>query len=270
MCVKLDYIMTPSNHPYFEGEYPLVMPHRGGLDVVPENTLEALDYCYKNKFTHFETDLRKSKDNVIFLHHDATLERTTNFKGKVKDYSWKDLLKINAGHQFYDRKKKKQKRTDFISLEDALSKFSDMKFNLDIKEEGMSKKILEIVLDCKASERILVSSFSPKRLRQFQILNKYNIATSGSIKENIQAIFNSKLFNLWALKVEALQIPIKWKGVNVLTKRLVDYAHSKNMEVHVWTINDSKSLKDCLLLGCDGIMTDRPVEMRELVREIYG
>jgi len=262
--------MTTSDHPYFEGDYPLVIPHRGGLDLVPENTLGALEYCYKNKFTHFETDLRMSLDGVIFLHHDETLERTTNFKGKVKDYSWEDLLKINAGQQFYDQKKIKQKKTVFVSLQDALSRFSDMKFNLDLKEEGMSKKVIEIILDCKASERTLVSSFSPKRLQQFQTLNKYNIATSGSIKENLQGIINSRLLTLWELKIEALQIPIKWKGVKVLTKRLVDYAHSKNMQVHAWTINDPLSAKDCFLLGCDGIMTDRPLEMRELVREMYG
>ena len=270
MCVKLNYIMTASDHPYFEGDYPLVIPHRGGMDIVPENTLEALEYCYKNKFTHFETDLRMSQDDVIFLHHDETLERTTKFEGRVKDYSWEDLLMINAGQKFYDQKKIKQKKTEFISLQDALSRFSDMKFNLDLKEKGMSKKVIEIILDCKASERTLVSSFSPKRLREFQTLNKYNIATSGSIKENFLAITNSKLLTSWELKIEALQIPIKWKGVKVLTKRLVDYAHSKNIEVHVWTINDPISLRYCLLVGCDGVMTDRPVEMRELVREMYG
>ena len=262
--------MTASNHPYFEGEHPLIIPHRGGMEVVPENTLEALDYCTKNQFTHFETDLRMSKDEVVFLHHDETLQRTTNSQGRVQEYSWRALLKVNAGQKFYEKNNIIGKRTQFVSLEDALTKFSGMKFNLDLKQEGMSKNVLEIIMDCKATERTLVSSFSPNRLNQFQKLNKYNIATSGSVKENLQAMFNSKIINTWDLKVEALQVPIKWKGIRVLTEGFVKYAHNKNIKVHVWTVNNPSVLKDCLQLGCDGVMTDRPVEMRRLAREIYG
>jgi len=262
--------MTASKHPYFEGEYPLIMPHRGGMEVVPENTLEAIDYCDKNKFTHFETDLRMSKDGVVFLHHDETLERTTDSEGRVQEYYWRDLLKLNAGQKFYEKKNIIGKTTQFVSLEDALTKFSGMKFNLDIKQKGISKNVLEVIMDCKASKRTLVSSFSSKRLKQFQQINKYNIATSGSVKENLQAILNSKIINVWDLQVEALQVPIKWKGIRVLTKHFVKYAHSKNIEVHVWTVNTPSVLRDCLQLGCDGVMTDRPVEMRRLAREIYG
>lgn len=240
------------------------------MDVVPENTLEALNYCNKNRFTHFETDLRMSKDEVIFLHHDSTLERTTNSKGKVHEYSWKDLLKVNAGQKFYDKNNIKGKKTQFVSLEEALTKFSNMKFNLDLKQGGMSKKVLEIIMDCKASDRTLISSFSPKRLKQFQKINKYKIATSGSVRENLQAMFNSKFLEIWDLKIDALQVPIRWKGIKVLTKRLVDYAHHNNLEVHVWTVNDPFVLKDCLLMGCDGVMTDKPLEVRKLVREMYG
>ncbi len=262
--------MTASDYPYFEGDYPLVLPHRGGMEVVPENTLEALEYSDRNKFTHFETDLRMSKDGIVFLHHDETLDRTTRAEGKVSEYLWRDLLKINAGEKFYERKNINGKRTTFISLEDALAKFSNIKLNLDLKQSGMEKKVLEIIMDSKASERTLVSSFSPRRLRKFQEINQYNIAISASIKENLQSMFNSRFFHLWNLRVQALQIPTRWNGIRVLTNNLVEYAHSKNIKVHVWTINNLNILEDCLELGCDGIMTDRPVEVREFIMEKYG
>ena len=262
--------MTASDYPYFEGDHPLVLPHRGGMEVVPENTLEALEYSDRNKFTHFETDLRMSKDGVVFLHHDETLDRTTRSEGKVSEYLWHDLLKINAGEKFYERKNINGKKTTFISLEDALAKFSNIKLNLDLKQSGMEKKVLEIIMDSNASERTLVSSFSPRRLRKFQEINQYNIAISASIKENLQSMFNSRLFHLWNLRVQALQIPIRWNGIRVLTNNLVEYAHSKNIKVHVWTINNLNILEDCLELGCDGIMTDRPVEVREFIMEKYG
>ena len=50
----------------------------------------------------------------------------------------------------------------------------------------------------------------------------------------------------------------------------MEYAHNNNITVHVWTVNNPSTLRDCLLLGCDWVMTDRPVEMRKLAREIYG
>ena len=262
--------MTASDYPYFEGDYPLVLPHRGGMEVVPENTLEALEYSDRNKFTHFETDLRMSKDGIVFLHHDETLDRTTRAEGKVSEYLWRDLLKINAGEKFYERKNINGKKTTFISLDDALAKFSNIKLNLDLKQSGMEKKVLEIIMDSKASERTLVSSFSPRRLRKFQEINQYNIAISASIKENLQSMFNSRFFHLWNLRVQALQIPTRWNGIRVLTNNLVEYAHSKNIKVHVWTINNLNILEDCLELGCDGIMTDRPVEVREFIMEKYG
>ena len=216
--------MTASDYPYFQGHHPLVLPHRGGMDIVPENTLEALQYSDRNKFTHFETDLRISKDGVVFLHHDETLNRTTSAEGKVSDYLWHDLLKINAGEKFYEKNNIKGKRTLFISLEDALSNFSNMKFNLDLKQSGMERRVLDIIMDSNASERTLVSSFSPMRLRKFQEINRYNIAISASIKQNLQAMFNSKFFRLLSIQVQALQIPIRWKGIKVLTKNLVEYA----------------------------------------------
>ena len=82
-------------------------------------------------------------------------------------------------------------------------------------------------------------------------------------------MFNSKFFHLWNIRVQALQIPIRWKGVSVLTKNLVEYTHSKNIEVHVWTVNDLKVLEECLELGCDGVMTDRPLEVRDFIMEKY-
>ena len=72
---------------YFEGKKPLIIPHRGGRNIVPENTQHALENTFVEKFSHFETDLRMSKDGVIFLHHDKSFDRTTDVSGNVKDLS---------------------------------------------------------------------------------------------------------------------------------------------------------------------------------------
>ena len=82
------------NHQYFAGNKPLIIPHRGGVKVVPENTLEGLNFINDHKFSHFETDLRMSKDGEIFLHHDETFDRTTNVQVKLTNLTGKKFSKL--------------------------------------------------------------------------------------------------------------------------------------------------------------------------------
>ena len=99
------------NKSYFDGDKPLIIPHRGGSNLVPENTLHGLELAIREGFSHFETDLRMSKDGEIFLHHDETFDRTTNVSGKVQDFNWSEISKINAGYKFYEKTNQKGKKT---------------------------------------------------------------------------------------------------------------------------------------------------------------
>ena len=155
------------NIPYFDGDKPLIIPHRGGANLVPENTLHGLELVIREGFSHFETDLRMSKDGEIFLHHDETFDRTTNVSGKVQDFNWSEISKINAGYKFYLKNNQKGRTTKFVRLTDALLMNQKLKFNLDLKQTGMAKKVVEIINSLNAKERVLVSSFSPKRLDEF-------------------------------------------------------------------------------------------------------
>ena len=102
------------NKSYFDGDKPLIIPHRGGSNLVPENTLHGLELAITEGFSHFETDLRMSKDGEIFLHHDETFDRTTNVTGKVQDFNWSEISKINAGYKFYEKTNQNGKKTTFV------------------------------------------------------------------------------------------------------------------------------------------------------------
>ena len=97
------------NKSYFDGDKPLIIPHRGGSNIVPENTLHGLELVIKEGFSHFETDLRMSKDGEIFLHHDETFDRTTNVSGKVQDFNWSEISKI-VNKKIFSLSNKKGKR----------------------------------------------------------------------------------------------------------------------------------------------------------------
>ena len=150
---------------------------------MPENTLHGLELAIAEGFSHFETDLRMTKDGEIFLHHDETFDRTTNVSGKVQDFNWNEISKINAGYKFYMKNNQKGKTTKFVKLVDALMMNQKLKFNLDLKQTGMAKKVVDIINSLNANERVLVSSFSPKRLDEFLNESKGDILTSGTFRE---------------------------------------------------------------------------------------
>tara|TARA_Y100001973_G_C5168394_1_gene317561 strand:+ start:530 stop:1309 length:780 start_codon:yes stop_codon:yes gene_type:complete len=249
------------NQSYFDGQKPLIIPHRGGSNIVPENTLHGLQMVISEGFTHFETDLRMSKDGEIFLHHDDSFNRTTDVEGKVKDFNWSEIKNINAGYEFYKNNNLSGYTTTFVRLEDALSMSKVLKFNLDLKETGLAKKVVEIVLSLNAQNRVLVSSFSPSRLDEFLLESNGQIVTSGTFRENAIARFLPiKKRNF---QVQALQAPFKWKGMQIYSKKLVNFCKLNNLQLHIWTVNSINNLKICLDLGCDGIITDEPLLFRE-------
>ena len=249
---------------YFRGEIPTIIPHRGGINVVPENTLHAIEHTVENNFTHFETDLRMTKDGEIILHHDATLERTTHHKGKISQLDWKDLKKINAGSRFYERKNV-NKETTFVLLREALKTFDELCFNLDLKESGMAKKVYRIIKETKAENRTLVSSFSPLRLDEFIKISKGEIFTSGSFRENVIArYFPTKKRNF---KVQALQAPFIYKGLKVHSRKLKNFSEINKLYLHIWTVNTEEDFNKCLEFGCDGIMTDEPLKLKKYLEQ---
>ena len=135
-----------------------------------------------------------------------------------------------------------------------------MKFNLDLKQGGMADKILKIIKSTKSIDRVLVSSFSYKRLDEFLDVSKGKILTSGSFRENALAKFlPNKNRNF---KVQALQAPYYWKGLKIYSKKLREFTNLNNLQLHIWTVNEISHLKECIEIGCDGIITDEPVKFR--------
>ena len=97
------------NKSYFDGDKPLIIPHRGGSNIVPENTLHGLELVIKEGFSHFETDLRMSKDGEIFLHHDELLTERQMYLGKYKTLIGVKFLKLMLDISFMKKVNKKIK-----------------------------------------------------------------------------------------------------------------------------------------------------------------
>ena len=205
-----------------------------------------------------------SKDGEIFLHHDETFDRTTNVSGKVQDFNWSEISKINAGYKFYEKSQQKDKTTNFVRLVDALKMSEKLKFNLDLKQTGMAKKVVEIINSLNAKERVLVSSFSPKRLDEFLNVSKGEILTSGTFRENAIARF-------LPLQKEILRFkhskPHLSGGGYKFIQKTSGFCKLNNLQLHVWTVNSIENFKTCLEIGCDGVITDEPILFRNYLNK---
>jgi glycerophosphoryl diester phosphodiesterase len=152
-------------------------------------------------------------------------------------------------------------QTNFIRLADALEFNKDLKFNLDLKQSGMATHVAEIIFSLKAEKRVLVSSFSPRRLDEFINVTKGKILSSGTFRENAIAKFLPKKAR--SLKVQALQSPYTWRGLQIHSKKLREFCKLNNLQLHIWTVNTVEKFQHCLDIGCDGVITDEPILLRD-------
>lgn len=278
--------------PFLKGKRPLVMAHRGDSFNVPENTLPAYEDAYNLKVDVIETDLRITKDNEIIFFHDAKVNRTTDGQGTVKSHTLFDLKKLNQGYRFEGVNELKGtypyrgKGLQIQSLEEILTRFPDIKFNMDIKDrtknapEVLARKLKEL----DAEDRVMVGSFHHKQINRFREMS--GAPTSASpfevlsfrkkirewIRKNKEFNYNQEIFLEQeiimgeALPYFALQIPEKFMLMKSFRdSKFIKVSHMLNIAVHVWTINDPGDMFRLLDWCVDGIFTDKPKMLLEIV-----
>ena len=218
----------------------------------------AVDLGYR----YLETDLHVSRDRRVVIFHDDTLERLTNGIGRFWDHDWEGLQTLDAAHQF-DKAGGYPLRGRGIQmplLEEALRTFPDGMFNLDLKQPRIEAVVAEEVRRLGAEDRVLIGSFHDARIRHFREITEGRVATSAGPREISRAVSASYARRSAAGTSDALQVPER-----IATKRLVDATHRAERQVHVWTVNDPAAMRRLLDTGVDGIITDRPDLLNEVV-----
>lgn len=228
-----------------------IIAHRGASKIAPENTMFAFELAYMLGAEGIETDVQLTKDNIPVLIHDESLRRTTNGKGYVKDYTYKELQSLDAGSWF---------SSDFcsariITLEDFLVwiKPKNLTINLELKNNKIDYINLESIVYRMLKEHCLekrttISTFNPtsvKRLKKYQ--NEIGVALLTS-RQNPNLVEYAK-----SLGANALHI--KYRLVN---RSLITEAHANTMAVRVYTVNRYRQMINCFHEACDGIFTDIP------------
>ena len=278
--------------PFIKGKKPLVMAHRGDSINIPENSLQAYQDAYDLKVDVIETDLRMTKDENIIFFHDARVDRTTNGKGFVKSFSLHQLKKLDQGFNFkgYGELEGsypfRGKGLQIQSLEENLTRFPDARFNLDIKDndpkaaEVLAKKLKEL----DAEDRVMVGSFHDRIIKHFRELSA--VPTSAAPLEVLKFrrkirkwLKDNKNFKITeesrleqdivigeSLPYFALQIPERFFFFKTFDgPEFIKVSHMLDIAIHVWTINDPGDMFRLLDWGVDGIFSDNPRLLQEIV-----
>lgn len=251
-----------SRYPYLASPVPRAFAHRGWhIDDLHgmENSLPAFRRAADEGYHHIETDVHATSDGTLVVHHDDTLDRTTDRTGSIGTLTWSDVRRAKIGG-----------REPVSRLEDVLEEMPDAHFNVDIKTDAAVEPFLRTIRRCKAFDRVAAASFSARRLARIRRLGGPQL---------VQAMDPVSAGVVWAsskiplvpigflAKGAMAQVPLRQGRLNVVSPAFVRRAHRMGAEVHVWTVDDAPTMRTLLDIGVDGIITDRPDILRMVLRE---
>jgi glycerophosphoryl diester phosphodiesterase len=249
----------PKVHPkYYHQKYPIVvMGHRGFKDVAPENTMGSFKKTLQVGADMIELDVHLSKDGELIVMHDATVDRTTNGTGAIKDKTLEELKKLDAGSKFSPVFKDERIPTLEEVLQFAKDKIS---VNIEIKKEaveenpapgmGVEEKVANLVAKYDMVEHVIICSFSPLALSRIKQINPmlptgYLIVTEPFLTSQVNM----------AAKVKADAVH---EYRSFVSKREIENAHKYNIHENVWTVDKPHNMADLIDRGVDALITDRP------------
>ncbi|HRQ36618.1 MAG TPA: glycerophosphodiester phosphodiesterase [Chloroflexota bacterium] len=267
-------------HPFFaqfETGRPLNIAHQGGEQLWPSNTMFAFQHAVEMKVDVLEMDVHQTADGVFVLIHDATVDRTTDGSGAVKEMTLAEVQTLDAGYYWTDDEGQtypfRGQGITIPTLDEVFTAFPDMPMNIEIKPDdtAVAEALCQFIQQYNMTNKTLIGSFHDNALTAFRAACP-DVATSMTESE-IRPFWILSVLGLSALyqsPAEAFQVPTTANlpvlgEVDVLTERFVNNAHAQNIMVHAWTINETAEMERLLDMGLDGIITDRPDRLQEVI-----
>lgn len=237
---------------------PIPFAHQGGAGEAPENTLAAFEAAWRLGYRHFETDVHATSDGVLVAFHDHRLDRVTDRSGRIGDLPWREVAAARVDGEPIPR------------LEDILGSFPGAVVNIDPKHDAAVDPLIATIRRCDALDRVIVGSFSDRRLRRIRRALGPRLCTSAGPLGVLRLRAAAAGLPVGAPRVGAAQIPVSTGigpvRVPLATTRVVAAARRAGIQVHIWTVDDADEMARLLDLGVDGIMTDRPRVLRDVLR----
>jgi glycerophosphoryl diester phosphodiesterase len=241
-----------SRSPFLDWPGPIAFAHRGGASDAPENTLPAFQRAVDLGYRYLETDVQVTADGVLVAFHDADLLRTTGRDGRIDQLPWSDVRQALVDG-----------REPIPLLDELLDAFPDVRVNIDCKTDRAEEALVAAIRRTSSQARVCVGAFSDARLRRLRrALGPHVCTVLGPVQ-----VATLRLAAFVTGGGECAQVPVRQGPVAVVTAGFVRRAHRIGQQVHVWTIDDATEMRRLLDLGVDGIMTDRPAVLKQVLVE---
>ena len=239
---------------------PVIFAHRGSSAYAPENTIAAFDLAFKQKSHAIELDTMLSADRIPVVIHDRAVDRTTNGEGLIDQLSVEQLKNLDAGSWYSD---------DFTGeriplLKDVLKRYGKKHLinielkNLHAMNDNLPSIVTELIEGFEIEDNVLISSFIPRNLKTIRKKNpeiRLALLCSGGL---IGKFCQSKIM-----------FPISPQNIHpnfrTISKKVLKMNHNQNRRVHAWTVDDVELALNLTRIGIDGIITNNPGKMFELL-----
>ena len=241
--------------PFLDHPGPLAFAHRGGAGDWPENTMAAFEHAVALGYRYLETDVHVTADGMLVAFHDDVLDRVTDRAGRIADLSWTEVGAARVhGH-------------GIPLLAEILDTWPDVRVNIDAKHDAAVEPLAAVLDSTRAHDRVCVAAFSDRRLVRFRRLTGGRVCTAagpGDIARLRIASFGSPVGRLASA---CAQVPVHYGRMRIVDRSFIRAAHRRGLQVHVWTIDEAAEMRRLLELGVDGIMTDRPVVLKQVLQD---
>lgn len=257
----------------FRTDWPANFAHRGDSARAPENTLESFRKAVEAGAGGLELDAHMTRDGRIVVIHDDTLDRTTDGTGYVRNKTLAEIERLDAGYRFAGDGSYPYRGGGLRvpTLDEVFREFPGLAVNVEIKEDqpGVEEAVLRVIREAGAAERTLVASQRHTVIKRFREVSGGEIPTSASGRE-IRTFFLLSRLRLQSLlqpSYDALQVPVSYRGVEVVTPGFVEAAHGRGVRVDAWTVDEPGEMRRLLDMGVDVVMTNRPGMLQEVLEQ---
>jgi glycerophosphoryl diester phosphodiesterase len=272
-------VFTPNapKKPYYANiQRPLVIAHQGGDGIWPGDTLYAFEKAVEIGADVLEIDAHITKDDEIVLMHDEEVDRTTEGTGLIEDLTLLELKQLDAAYQWSNDDGKtfpyRGQGIEVPTLDDVFQKFPQMRYVIEIKltEKPIDKPLCDLIHKHNMQDKVVIASFHDEAMKKIRETCP-EVATSASRGEVTMFVLLGKVFlsGLIAPQYQSIQPPYdpsESMNIPIMTERFIREAHAEDINVEPWTVNDPTLMKQYIEWGVDGIITDRP----DLMIEVLG
>ena len=221
--------------------------------------MRAFEAAVALGYEYLETDVHATADGVLIAFHDETLDRVTDHRGPVAAMTWAELRPVRIDGI-----------EPVVRFDELLEAMPDIRINVDAKVDAAVGPLIDAVRRAGALDRLCFGAVDDRRVAQIRHALGRGACTAFGTREVAALRLLASGVQPFRAPLQrrpgrCVQVPVRWHGVTVVDPGFVAAAHDLGLPVHVWTINEADEMERLLDLGVDGLMSDRPALLRDVL-----